>query len=150
MAYAGDILDTIAGINLVEIIHETLIENTGTMADLNAAQLAQGLNSDNTAIEPPYKDVTVFEKQQKSGLAGVTDHVTLYNEGDHYREMYAEVDGDDAFELGSKDAKSDKLQKKYGKKIYGLTDDSKEILKDDFTLPAFQKKVEAKTGLKFI
>lgn len=148
MAYAGDILNTISSLDLETIVDDTLKENTEHIADLNASQLAKGLRADDSEISPPYADATVFEKERKSGLAGVTDHVTLYDTGDHYREMYAAVVGR-AVEYGSKDEKSEKLQKKYGNKIYGLSTDSKEELEVQYTRPTFQRKVEEQTGLKF-
>lgn len=148
MADAGDFLDMLESFDVDKIVNDVLNESTETMANLNAAQLAQGLRADSTEIQPPYADRTVFEKQHnKSGLAAVTDHVTTYDTGSHYRKLYAEVQGDE-LEYGSRDEKSAKLQKKYGK-LYGLTTDSKEELAEQVTRPAFQKRVEEATGLKF-
>lgn len=148
MADALEILNNLKGLDLTAIIQKTLVDNEGVMADLNAVQMAKGLRADGTEILPTYSDTTIELKEGKPGFAGVTDHVTLYDEGSHYRELYAQVQGEDAIEYGSKDSKSEKLQKKYGK-IYGLDEDSRDELTEQHLRPAFMQGVEAQTGLTF-
>lgn len=150
MAYAGEIEDNLKTLDLAAIANKTLVDNQKVMADLNAVQLSQGLRADGKDIVPSYKALTVELKQNKPGLAGVTDRVTLFDEGDHYRELYAEVQGQE-IEYGSRDPKSAKLQEKYGKygPIYGLTNDSNEELVEQHLRPAFQSLIEEVTGLKY-
>jgi hypothetical protein len=127
MADALDILNNLKALDIDGIINETLVENERYMADLNATQLSEGLRSDGHDIIPEYAKLTIQIKEGKSGLAGVTDHVTLFDTGDFYDAMYAEVQGAE-IEFGSKDEKSKKLQEKYTDKIYGLDDTSKTVL----------------------
>ena len=151
MAYAGEILDALKSLDLEAIARESLEENAEVMADLNAEQLARGLRADGSEILPLYKPLTIEIKQTKSGLAAVTDHVTLFDTGSHYRELYAEVQGDE-IEYGSRDEKSAKLQKKYSTSkgpIYGLTTDSKDELMNGPVAKSWRNKIESLTGLKF-
>jgi diphthamide synthase (EF-2-diphthine--ammonia ligase) len=124
---------------------ETLRENEKVMADLNASQMAQGKRATGTDIRPDYKPLTIALKEGKFGLAGVTDHVTLYNTGSHYQKLYAEVEGDE-IEYGSKDSKSESLQEKYGA-IYGLTDDSLDDLVEGHVRSDYVKKISDQLGL---
>jgi hypothetical protein len=155
MATGLDLLENLEALDPEAVAIEVLEENTNVMADLIAGQLAQGLRSDGSEILPSYAPLTIELKKNKSGLAGVTDHVTLFDTGSHYEKLYTEVKGDE-LEYGSKDNKSAGLQEKYDRKgksskgsIYGLTEDSKDDLTGGHTEPQWQKKIEAKTGLKF-
>jgi hypothetical protein len=149
MADALEILSNLKSLDLDGIIHQTLVDNEKVMADLNAVQMSKGLRSDGSEILPSYADLTIELKEGKPGLAGVTDRVTLFDTGDHYRELYAEVQGADAIEYGSKDEKSEKLQKKYGDKIYGLDSDSRDELAEQHLRPSYMTAVEQHTGLTF-
>ena len=123
MPDALDLLETLHGVNIAATAAETIEEKGEVMADLNAEQLAQGLRSDGTEILPDYAPLTVELKKEKSGLAAVTDHVTLYDTGSFYRQLVAEVQGD-AIIYDSRDEKADDLDEKYSTakgSIYGLT-----------------------------
>lgn len=151
MADALEILQVLQSLDIEAIAISTLEENEEAMANLNAEQLARGLRADGSEILPSYAPLTIEIKSEKAGLAGVTDHVTTYDEGGHYAELYAEVKGDE-IEQGSRDGKSAKLQKKYDTKkgsLYGLTTDSREELINGPVGASWRKKIEAATGLKF-
>ena len=151
-----EMIENLRSLDLVGIASDTIEENVDLIADLNAAQLAQGIRSDGSYITPEYKDITVELKMAKTGLAGVWNHVTLYDEGDHYRQLYAKVQGEDV-EYGSHDEKSAKLQAKYDGdqrtrekgSIYGLTTDSKDELITSRLQTSWETKIEKATGLKF-
>lgn len=152
MADALEILQVLKSLDIEATAIATLQENEERMADLNAGQMAQGLRADGSEILPSYKPLTVELKSDKPGLAGVTDRVTLYDTGEHYAELYAEVKGDQ-IEHGSHDGKSAKLQKKYDKKgasIYGLTIDSREELVNGPVGASWKQKIEQQTGLKLM
>lgn len=151
MADALEVLQVLQGLDVEAIAISTLKENEDIMADLNASQMAQGVRADGSEILPSYRPLTVELKSDKPGLAGVTDRVTLYDTGEHYAELYADVKGDQ-IEYGSRDEKSAALQKKYDKKkgsIYGLTEDSKEELVTGSVGASWKQKIERQTGLKF-
>lgn len=146
MPDALDLLENLENLDLRAIAVSTIEDKEGLMADMNAAQLAMGRRATGTEIRPEYHPLTKELKQGLPGLAGVTDHVTLYDTGDHYRDLYADVQGDE-IEHGSKNWKSEKLQNKYGKTIYGLDDENKEELVEGHLRPSFHDKIHEATGL---
>jgi len=145
---AVDMLKNISELNIKDLCIETAKDNEDEMVKLNEDQLAAGLRANDTDIEPLYRPYTIFIKEtQKTGLASVTDVVTLFDTGAHYAGLYAEVKGS-IIEYGSKDSKSADLQEKYGK-IYGLNTDSRDVLIEEHIEPDLHRKVEKQTGLKF-
>ena len=151
MADALEILQVLQQLDVEAIAISTLEESEKAMADLNAEQMAKGLRADGSEILPSYSDLTIELKSEKSGLAGVTDRVTLYDTGEHYKQLYANVQGDE-IEWGSRDEKSAKLQKKYDTakgSVYGLTSDSRDELINGPVGTSWKNKIETQTGLKF-
>lgn len=110
------------GIDAVVISYAKEYESE--IIDLNTEQLYQGIDSNGEDISPPYRPMTISIKQ---GLGQPTNRVTLKDEGDFYDGFFVNY-GNDWFALGSDDEKAQKLEKKYGADIYGLTDKSKEDL----------------------
>lgn len=89
-----------------------------TMKSMNTTrQLYQGENTDGSPIAPPYKELTIAIKRLKGQ---VTNRVTLKDEGDFYAGWVILFDDDEMLFL-SKDNKYEKLKKKYGDGIFGLT-----------------------------
>lgn len=144
-----DLFENMRDLDLRQKAKDALEANEETIADLNATQMAAGLRSDGTEILPSYADLTILLKSEKAGLSGVSDHVTLYDEGDHYRELYADVVGDE-LEVGSRDEKSDDLDFKYSTQrgsIYGLNEDSREELVESRLRGDFLELIHEHTGL---
>lgn len=106
---------------IVSIIDETKED----IANLVASQLAQGIRSDGSKITPEYTSFTIELKSGQPGLAGVTDRVTLYNEGNFYRGITATNITPEKFDITSKDWKTKKLEDKYGTAILGLSVENK-------------------------
>jgi len=128
-------------LNVPEAVISAMREKAGELPDFNREQLEMGLRSDGGEVAPPYSFVTVQLKSVKAGLAGVSDRVTLYDTGDHYRQMYAEVRGEDVI-FGSRDWKSSDLEAKYGLEIYGLTPASKRNFNEEFLILEFIRQVK--------
>lgn len=146
-----DLLENINELNIPVICQEILENNEAVMADLNATQLSQGLRTDGTRITPEYAELTVMIKSEKTGLSGITDRVTLFDEGDYYKGLFADVKGQDIF-YGSTDPKEQALNKKYATakgKLEGLNEDSADDLASGFLTPQFNDRIEKETGLKF-
>lgn len=91
-----------------------------------------GTNSDGTEIRPFYTRYTQEIKEEKGQPY---DRVTLKDTGAFYAAMYAEADGDKVV-FGSTDEKTDedtgdifltqeRLEEKYGDRIFGLTEENK-------------------------
>jgi len=93
--------------------------------DLNQDQLSKGLNADETPIEPGYAEVT---KQYKRRKGQESRWVTLKDKGDFYRGFDAYFTRD-KMTMFSRDAKEEKLTKKYGPAIFGLSKTNKNELK---------------------
>lgn len=145
MADALEFLETLQTLNIEAAAIDALEGNEKVMADLNATQLAQGKRATGTTIRPEYHPLTIELKKGRSGLAGITDRVTLFDTGSHYRKLYADVKGQE-IEYGSKDEKSEDLQKKYGA-IYGLTEESVEELVESHLRGDFIEKIENYLGI---
>lgn len=151
MADAMDLLENIEALDIPAICSGVLQDNEEVIADLNATQLSQGLRSDGSKITPEYAELTVMLKEGKSGLAGITDRVTLFDKGDYYGGLYAEVKGQELLQ-GSTDPKADDLEKKYATRkgrLTALNTDSSDELANGFLSPQFKNRIESDTGLKF-
>lgn len=99
--------------------------------------MMRGKNADNSVIKPEY---TFFTKQAKIKKGRDPDVVTLYDSGDFHNNMFLDV-GSDEFEIDSMDYKSDLLKAKYGERIFGLSDESKEEYISE-VFPEFKDEVE--------
>lgn len=102
------------------IVLDSIKQNEAEVIDLNIEQLENGKDGLGQNITPNYSPVTIEIKRLK-GQA--TNHVTLRDEGD-FREGFFVVYGQDYFGLGSDDSKTEKLERKYGKDIFGLDSQS--------------------------
>lgn len=104
----------------------------------NLNQLAEGLRPDGTKIARkgvlyyPYAPLTVALKSEKTGLSGVTDHVTLYDEGNFYAGIAAKRQGADIITT-SKDEKADALELFYGEVLGVGNDGLNRYIAESFT-----------------
>lgn len=149
MASPADLLETLDSLDINERAITSLQKHEEDIATQVAGQLSAGVNGDGSQIEPEYSFVTVQLKQGRPGLSGVTDHVTLYDTGDHYRELYADVEGSGEIETGSNDEKSVDLQAKYGDKIYLPGETARQNVIDEGLRETWEQNISEATGLKF-
>src|SRR5688500_1401434 len=108
------------GFDIRQEVQEAIIETSGDIIVLNQGQMSLGRRADGTEITPTYSDLTIMLKDEKGQESR---WVTLRDKGDFWNDMFVDV-GNDSYEVGSADAKAVKLEKKYGKKIFGLTKES--------------------------
>lgn len=94
---------------------------------MNVNQLMLGLYNDSTKITPPYAPSTVKRKKRKGQ---VFKHVTTREEGDHHGSIYV-IFRNDEIELDAKDFKKQYLVRRYGEKLYGLTEENIDILRNE-------------------
>lgn len=144
-----DLLETLQGLNVKDHAVSALSEHEEDVADQIAGQLSAGVNGDGSSIEPEYAFLTIQLKKGKPGLAGVTDRVTLFDTGEHYRELFAEVEKSGEIETGSKDEKSLDLQAKYGEGIYQPGETARQNAIDEGLMETWQSKISEATGLHF-
>ena len=132
--------------DLLEVVQDAVVETSGDIITLNQGQMSLGRRADGTEITPTYSDLTIMLKDEKGQE---TRWVTLKDTGAFWGDMFVDV-GNSSYEVGSADAKSAKLEKKYGKKIFGLTKESKrEEYIPIYLLPAVQNKITKRLGFKF-
>ena len=117
------LLEKIKAFSVSEIASKAITETSETAADLNAMQMFIGIRSDGKEINPQYSPFTIQEKKKKGQ---VSDRVTLQDTGAFYKGLGAKANGD-IISFFSTDEKSGKLEKKYGKQIFGLTNENKKI-----------------------
>lgn len=134
------------GFELIREVQEAVTETSSDMIVLNQGQMSLGKRSDGTEITPTYSDLTIMLKDEKGQES---KWVTLKDKGDFWSDMFVDV-GNNSYEMGSADAKTAKLEKKYGKKVFGLTKESKsEEYIPIYLLPAIQNRITKKLGFKF-
>ena len=95
-----------------------------TISETNADQMFAGLRADDTEIEPAYKPFTIAIKKEKGQP---TDRVTLKDTGEFHRSIFVKFEGDKII-IDSDNDLRDKLVKKYGATIFGLTKQNKQAL----------------------
>lgn len=134
------------GFDILEEVRESIIETSGEIITLNQGQMSLGRRADGTEITPTYSDLTIELKEAKGQE---TRWVTLHDTGSFWNSMFVQVNAA-SFEMSSADDKTGKLEKKYGKKIFGLTEESRsEEYIPLYLLPAIQERIVKKLGFKF-
>jgi hypothetical protein len=160
MMDALQMLDNLHAVDIKAIAIQTVEENTTEIVKLNIDQLKHGYNSAGVLIGDykPYKNADyAFQKNHQNPEPGL-GNPDLIKEGHFTGAFFAKVD-QLQYEIGSTDAKADDLEKRYKMNktdgegiaagVYGLDDDSKEELQDDYLRPAFQHIYSEATGLIF-
>jgi len=117
------------------------------MIYLNKSQLnLDSLKSDGTLLKQYFDREYAIYKNELNPFPGL-GNPDLNLHGDFYSGFYATVKGS-KIEFGSTDSKSDKLQRQYGKNIFGLTEENKSDYAVETVRPLVVNYLEQKTGLK--
>jgi hypothetical protein len=141
-----DLNRRLKGFELLEVVHDAVIETSNEIITLNQGQMSLGVRADGTEITPSYSDLTIMLKDEKGQESR---WVTLRDKGDFWNDMFVDV-GNNSYEVGSADAKAGKLEKKYSKRIFGLTKESRrEEYIPNYLLPAVQQRITKQLGFKF-
>jgi hypothetical protein len=136
----------IQSFDLLQEVQDAVIETSADIITLNQGQMSLGVRADGTEITPTYSDLTIMLKDEKGQESR---WVTLRDKGDFWNDMFVDV-GNNSYEVGSADAKAVSLEKKYGKKIFGLTKESnREEYIPIYLLPAVQNRITKRLGFKF-
>jgi hypothetical protein len=108
--------------SLPDVVLESVKDNEHYIVDLNTEDqlFQQGIDSDGSQVGPGYAPLTITIKRQKGQP---TDRVTLRDTGDFHKSFKISY-GADSFAIMATDPKSRELEQKYGREIFGLTDDS--------------------------
>lgn len=110
-------------------------QHEADLVDLNVQQMLSGIRADGSEIAPEYSPITVAYKKLRNQPS---DRVTLKDSGDFQRYMFADVNHFPII-FDSQDWKTDRLVKKYGEQIFGLT----EANKKEFSEHEIRNDVEA-------
>lgn len=124
--------------DLPKIFVDVMRDNAAYIEDLNISQLEQGIDSEGQRITPPYSVIT---KQIKRAKRQPYDRVTLKDTGDFHRSLFLTGGRDAFFQIGSSDDKAEKLQRKYGKDILGLNEQSRQEVIEEILLPEMLIKI---------
>ena len=108
---------------LNDIVKSLVVLEQDFAIDLNQGQLNEGQNIDKSDIIPEYSRTTISIKKSKNQIS---DRVTLRDTGDFYKSFKLKAEND-SFSISATDSKTNKLQKKYGTKILGLSEESKAV-----------------------
>lgn len=117
-------------------------ENIEIAADLNREQLAQGLLKDGTFSDYPYSPLTIAIKKGRSGIAGITDHLTNYDTGESYQKLYAKVEGDKII-FGTTSDKESAISDRMEGKAFGLAPEEKTDFIREYIKPNFRLKINS-------
>lgn len=137
MGKVRDLANKLKALDFNKMCAEAVIENEQHAMDLNTQQLFRGERADGTML-PDYSFVSVNFYNKPEGP------IRLYDTGDFYG----------GFQLGSKsgkaefplyiistDKKSNELQTRYGREIFGLSEENLHGLAQVFIIPAIGKKL---------
>ena len=136
-------------VNLEAEIPKIIQNSSDEMVRLNREQLyVRGERSDNERLAP-YRSITyALEKNNINPSPGLFNP-DLYLTGDFQGGFYAQVKSGKSVSFGSTDFKSDRLERDYGKEIFGLTFDNKKVYLDTSIMPGIRSYITRQTGVKF-
>lgn len=136
----------LSGFDIGNEVRESIIETQDAITELNRGQMFIGKRSDGSEITPTYSDLTIILKEEKGQPS---DRVTLKDTGDFWDSLTVDVDSD-TFTMDATDSKTDRLSKKYGDKILGLSDESKrEEYIPLYFFPELKNRITRRLGFKF-
>lgn len=132
-----EMLERFQSLDVDRAIKMTLGLTSKIIIEKNQDQMLNGFRADDSYILPEY---TPYTREKKEEKGWDPDKVTLYDTGDFYNAMFADVSYFD-IEIDSTDSKTEDLIEKYGEKIFGLSDESKEEYRDD-AMPVLIEKIK--------
>ena len=116
---------TIARDNIIPITGECIEEVKEPVIGLNTSQLYdEGVDADGNHLTK-YRNPTYAHIKNSMNPGPGFGRPDLYLTGEFQQNMNLRVEGD-VFEIDSSDVKSAELKDKYGEKIFGLTQESKQ------------------------
>lgn len=101
-----------------KLVIQLAAEEEARIIDWNTFQLEQGIENTGQQITPFYTPFTVQIKKEKGQPS---DRVTLKDTGDFHQSFFLVVNPT-SIAVYARDEKTLKIERKYGKEIWGLTD----------------------------
>lgn len=107
-----------------EILGLIKVLNTGN-------QLFQGVNAEGVRLDTIGGSYTPFTKKEKIKKGQPTDRVTLFDTGEFYESFSIKAEKDGIIIDADYNKEGDDLRERWGGNLAGLTDESKEELKNE-------------------
>mgnify|MGYP001168947865 FL=1 len=144
LPFAGVIntLKTVQDDFILEIIKVIVKDNANEIIDLNTKDqlFRDGVNNNDQKLKPSYSNPY---KKIKKALNQPTDRVTLRLTGDFHKSFFVNI-GNESFRIDAKDKKTKHLVKRYGERVFGLTDDNVELFQELVVRPDLLKQLRRK------
>jgi hypothetical protein len=115
-----DMLEAVQKIDFDKVVNSALIDSSETYTLLQRDQMLSGLREDGKRIFN-IKTGSDEYSPRYAKFKGKKKPIDLHKTGDFSNALFMEVN-DKTLLIDSKDEKSKKLQKRYGKEIFGLED----------------------------
>lgn len=129
------VLKTITVEEQEEVLLSALKRSERVLIELNQSQLLAGEYSTGEDIRPEYSPITVKIKEAKGQPS---DRVTLKDKGDFYQSFFVTTDRFPVMFLAT-DEKTRSLIQKYGEIIFGLSNQSQEVVRQVIIKGALQE-----------
>jgi hypothetical protein len=155
MATIQEMISRIQALNqqTEQIATATVEQTKEDYLELNASQLAQGVDKNGDSITLDGNGYTPYTKDLKEkygqGIGAITDHVTLYMTGAMYKSETLGVQGRDIL-LNFNTDYSDELLGRTGDTVLGLNADSREDYIHGPFISALKPQIEAIMKIPFI
>lgn len=142
------LISDLQGFDLEREQHIIVVDNRERIADIQAAQLAEGKDNTGRVREDEYAPFTVrYKREFGQGLGKVTDRVTFYMTGKLYASFFTYVSSQ-TVEVKSPLETYGKMIQRVGENNFGLSPDSKTTFRDEIMRPSLARIFFNKTGLK--
>ena len=136
----------------MRFVAEAIDEQSEEAAILNIDQLTDGIKTDGTKVDFTYKESTIKRKSNRVGIAGITSHLTNFDTGESYTNLFEKVSKNKVIfgTTSASDKPRDKekyINERMDGKAFGLTPENKETFLKEFVSPLFIKKIKQKLKL---
>lgn len=139
-----NIRDRIASISITQVVDNILQDYSDEIIAVLQTQMSFGKDGDGKNItlfgNPFYHPETIARKQGRTGIAGIVDHVTLFDTGDFYFSIYMEIEGE-SFKFKSDIFYFEDIIKKTGTSVMRLNKTSLKIIREDIILPQLKQRL---------
>lgn len=139
MGRISELANKMNKLNFEAMCIQTVLENQKQAAELNTQQLFQGERADGSEM-PPYSWVSVNFYNKPAGP------IRLFDTGAFYS-GFIFANATFPLSITSTDSKTNELTGRYGKEIFGLTEENLSGYSKVFILPAVAKKLKDYMGL---
>lgn len=146
MATIKAFVERFKNFDVKETAMDTFLDLRNVVLNLNKEQLEVGVKSNGSKIGE-YKSENYAEYKYDLNSTAGFGNVDLYLSGDFFFEMKLEGKGGTEYEISSDDWKNDDLVDKYGKDIFGMTEESRTRFIDGSYLEKFKQAVKDKLQL---